>query len=343
MSTNKAKELLWPTDSNILLRFAFLYVGQGSSTIVLARDGSSYKTLLIDINLDPENGGVNVPLLMSDLLEGKKLDVFVNTHPHDDHLGGVVELSEKVKIGEVWHSGHKPGKKYDDAYKNLQKVIKTAKDGGEIQLKGSREEKVIGEAMYYVLAPAEYVVDEVADEDPDNRYRRIHEQCAVIRFGTKDKWVLIPGDADRDAFEKHITEYHKERLGSVVLAASHHGSRSSFKHEKEDDPYTEGLNAINPEYVVISARKRDDSKDDPPHGDAIDLYREKVGENAVLHTGELGYSFICDIYDDGRYSGIRNDKGELAENYPIKPRNRITIVPPPASRSRVDDRPMGVT
>ena len=105
MNMSKAKDLLWPTDPKILVRFTFLYVGQGSSTIVLVRENDSYKAILVDTNLDSENGGVNVPQLIFDLLDGEKLDIFVNTHPHEDHLRGIVELEEKVGIAEIWHSG----------------------------------------------------------------------------------------------------------------------------------------------------------------------------------------------------------------------------------------------
>src|SRR3990172_2068109 len=138
--------------------------------------------MLIDINLDSNNGGIDVPHLMSDLLDShnKRLDVFANTHPHDDHLSGIIELSDKVEIGEVWHSGHNPGK-HDDSYQNLQAVIKKVKKegGSEIQLVGSKETKSFGEAQYYVLAPASYVVDDIEGESAEERYRRIHEQCAV--------------------------------------------------------------------------------------------------------------------------------------------------------------------
>ena len=207
MADNKAKELLWPTDPNILVRFVWLYVGQGSSTIVLVRDGNTYISLLVDINLDPQNGGVNVPSLLTDLLSQGNLDVFVNTHPHNDHLKGLTELSDKIDINTVWHSGHKPGKKYNDAYKDLMKVVDKVKNAGgnEIILEGSKEKKLIGEASYYILAPAEYVADEIEDEEADVRYRRIHEQCAVLKFGIDQTWGLIPGDANCDAFEKYIT------------------------------------------------------------------------------------------------------------------------------------------
>lgn len=343
MAENKAKELLWPTDSNILVRFAWLYVGQGSSTIVLVRNGDIYKSLLVDINLDSKNGGVNVPALMADLLEENNLNVFINTHPHDDHLRGIVELSEKLAINKIWHSGHKPGRKYDDANRDLMKVIeKIKKSGGnERILKGSKELQLIGEANYYVLAPANYVADDVNDEKPDARYRRIHEQCAVLKFGINQTWGLILGDADRDAFEKHITNYHKERLGAVVLTASHHGSRDFFHYDEDDEPYLDALNEIEPEYVVISAPKAEESKHGHPHEDAVKLYQDKVGVSNVLHTGDKRYCYLCDIYNDGSYSGIYDDKGELAETYPIDKNEDHKTPPPVRHHTRVDDRGMG--
>jgi len=223
---NTARQLLWPSDPDTLVRVVFLHVGQGASAIVLAADGSSYKSLLVDINLDPKNGGIDVPRLIKDLVGEDGLDVFVNTHPHNDHLCGLVDLSDEVEIGEVWHSGHVPGPKHCDRYKDLQEVIKKVKKAGgsEVLLQGSRSPSTIGEVDYYVLSPAEYVVDEIGDETDEVRYRRIHEHCAVLKFGSDDKWIMIPGDADRDAWELHITNYHKsayQLLCSERLTTDH--------------------------------------------------------------------------------------------------------------------------
>ena len=76
---------------------------------------------------------------------------------------------------------------------------------------------------------------------------------------------MIPGDADRDAFEKHIAEYYKERLGAVVLAASHHGSRTFFRYNESDDPYKDALDYIDPDYVVVSAPTQQESRHGHPH------------------------------------------------------------------------------
>ncbi len=345
MST-PARDLLWPSDPSVLVRVAFLHVGQGSSTLALIGDGANYRVLLIDINIDHERGGIDVPELVSDLLDdATSLDAFVNSHPHSDHLRGVVELSKKVSIQSIWHSGHKPGKDHDEAYKDLQKVIKKVKkEGGtEVELEASKSPQLVGDAEVYVLSPAEYVVDEIENEKPEERYRRIHEQCAVLRIGLDKTWIMIPGDADRDAWEKHITKYHKKRLPSVVLAAAHHGSRTFFTYDEKDEPYRDALDAIDPTYVVISAPTADESPHNHPHEDAVELYEDKTGADNVLHTGENRYSFICDIFRDGKYS-VYDDKGELCENYSSdsgdSEKEKAALVAP-AIRTRVDQRPMG--
>lgn len=123
--SNVARDVIWPDRDDILVRAVFLYVGQGDCTVVLVKAGATYKTLVVDINRDEKNGGIDVPKLVKDLVEdeGGELGVLVNTHPHNDHLRDVVPLSDTVDILEVWHSGHKPGKRHDDAYQDLQKVI----------------------------------------------------------------------------------------------------------------------------------------------------------------------------------------------------------------------------
>ncbi len=349
---NVARDLLWPTDDNVLLRIVFLHVGQGESTIVLVADSGTYRVLLVDINIDTKVCGIDVPALMKDLMEGEDGKVtFVNTHPHDDHLKGVIELSEAVEIGEVWHSGHKPGEDHADAYRDLQKVIRKVKKAGgtETELLGSRSAQQIGEAQYYVLAPAEYVVEDIEGESGEARYRRIHEHCAVLKFGIPDTWVMLTGDADRDAWEKHIGDYHSERLPAKVLSAAHHGSRTFFRYDEDDEPYLDALQTIAPEYVIISAPTREESKHDHPHEDAVGFYADEVGEDNILHTGEKRHSFICDIFRDGEYH-ICSDNGDLADAYTTEDdddtneSNKAKAVAAPTIVStRVDHRPMGAS
>lgn len=355
--SNVARDLIWPTDPQILARVVFLHVGQGSSFILLAADGATYRTHLLDINLDGERGGIDVPRLMQDLLDGDPLDVFINSHPHNDHLCGLDKLRGVVAIDAIWHSGHVPSDKHNEVYALLVDALTEVDDAdGEIEeLDSSRSCRMIGDVACYVIAPAEHVQEATDGETADEHDERIHEHCVVLRVGTGDSWVLLPGDADRDAWEKHITEYWTKdgrTVQAAVLAAPHHGSRSFFKHGEDDEPYLDALEAIAPEYVVISAPAHEESPHGHPHDDAVALYAAEIeGEDNVLPTGAERRSFICDIFRDGQLF-IDSDRGELAEAYAIgseddgdggegdQKRSRWSSIST-IGTTRIDDRPMG--
>lgn len=357
--SNVAQDVLWPTDSEVLIRVGMFYVGQGDSSVVLVKDGDGYKTVLIDINRDNEgNNGINVPKLMKDLLtdQDDRLDLFVNTHPHKDHLDDITELSKSVDIHAVWESGHVPGDDDKASYDELQTVIKQVrkKHGNDAitEMQGSRTPIAFGDAEIYILSPAEHVKDDIADEDDAGRRRRIHEHCAVLRIGKDSTWVLFTGDADRTAWEVHITDYHKERLASQILSASHHGSRTFFKDDEDDEPYKTALETIAPDYVIVSAPKQSESRHDHPHDDAMELYEDQVGKDNVLHTGAKRESFICDIYTDGTYEirpdtslideyGSDNDEDEKKSETKSNASDICVRAAAPTIATKLDRRPMG--
>jgi len=316
-----ARDVLWPENKNILVRVAFLHVGQGASAVVFVRDGGMYRVVVVDINLDRAAAGIDVPQMLKDLLDGQSLDAFANTHPHDDHLCGTKELSDAIDIKAVWHSNHKPSKKYGSRHSELTDLIAKVKkkygDAAEVVIEGSRTAVTYGEAEYHFLSPAEHVTDDVNEEDAEKRRARIHEQCGVIKFGKASQWIIIVGDADKCAFEKHITKYHKDRLPAFCLGASHHGSDTFFRENEEQDAYMDGLNAIDPEFTVISAPTQTESKHDHPCDFAMEKYEEKCGDENVFHTGEERYSFIFDIHDDGTHTN-KDDGGKLVDEYGLK-------------------------
>ena len=115
------------------------------------------------------------------------------------------------------------------------------------------------------------------------------------------------------AWEKHITEYHAERLSAQILSAAHHGSRTFFRYDEKDDPYLTALKTIDPDYVIVSAPKCEDSPHGHPHKDAMGYYEDQVGADNVLHTGAIRESYICDIFADGTYE-VRSDT-KLVDEY----------------------------
>lgn len=312
---NTAQEIIKPKESGIF-RTVFLYVGQGDATLLVVPNGDEYLYMLVDCHLGEELGGVNLPDMLSDLLDETENLIYVNTHPHNDHLSGIEKINESVNISEIWHSGHKPGKGHDEAFEELSNIIDNLDDSSVKILEGSQNEFDLGDVKYNILSPAEYVSDEIDDETPEERSARIHEQCAVLRFsyGSNPKSILITGDADLDAWKNHITEYHSERLPSDILSAPHHGSKSFFIKNDDDDPYLEHIDNISPDYIVISAPTSEESQHDHPHEYAVEKYLEYVDRGNLIHLGEKRESFIVDVDSSGNVSSY-SDEGQLVSAY----------------------------
>jgi competence protein ComEC len=352
----KAKEIIIPPTG--VFRLIFLYVGQGDATILVVPDGAEFKYVLLDNNIDRSAGGINTGKLLKDLLDDE-LDVFINTHPHRDHTEGIEAIHNAVGVKEVWHSGHVPGKENDGAYQEMRRVILDIGKEHEYKLYGTdtlnkirqsdgetEEIKLLGDINYQVLSPAEYLCEEIAEGGDAERDQRIHEHCAVLRFsyGTTPTYVLFTGDSDRVAWEEHIMPHHREAVQADVLSASHHGSRTFFKYADEE-PYEEHLESIQPSVIIVSAPKKDESRHKHPHDDAMELYRKRVDEDNLLHSGKNRESVIVDIASDGSYD-VRLDQ-ELVKAYGYGNEDdgdkgsRTSSTAVISSGTRLDSKPMG--
>jgi competence protein ComEC len=366
---NTAERIIKPNKAGIF-RAVFLYTGQGESTLAVIPTGpgiDDYKYVLIDSDRDFEEDEVDLVSVFKDLFKTKgELEVFINTHPHNDHIGGIKEVYDEIGFKEVWHSNHKPGGDHKAKYKDLQYVINKVGKDNEYHLLGTNDNnkvhkvngdsiiKKFGEIDYVVLSPAKYLCEDITDEDADTRDKRIHEQCGVIKFtyGNPAKSILITGDSDKQAWKEHITDYHKDKLPADVLSASHHGSRTFFKDNEEDeDVYEDHIEAIKPTYLIISAPKQEDSPHDHPHDDALELYKKHVDEDGIFHLGSEPYSVIVDIDINGglevttdteliaAYGGGKDDDGGDGGSKNESSRfSSINIIP---STTRIDKKPMG--
>lgn len=328
MPKNIAQEVIKPSVPK-LLRAVFLYTGQGDSTIVAIPTGENaddYQYVLIDADLDKEDKEVNLVSLLKDLLGGEELSTFINTHPHKDHIGGIKEIYDEIGIAEVWHSNHTSTGEDEESYDEFQYVLGKVGTDNEYHLKGTNDlnkirdadgneqVKKLGLIDYQVFAPAEYVCDDIDDEDERRRRDRIHEQCGVFKFTYGGKSILFTGDANKTAWKDHITKYHKDSLQAEVMTASHHGSRTAFKCGKDDeDPYTEHLSYIDAKHLIISAPKQKDSPHEHPHDDAVEIYKEFFADEKIYHLGKEPYCIVVDI--DAKGNVTVSEDLELIEAY----------------------------
>ena len=237
-----------------LLRVYFLDVGQGDSIFI---DSPTHGRILID-------GGPNSKVLseLGQILPfgDRRIDVVIESHPDADHIGGLVDIVERYKVGAFIEPGV-------NSVNNVHKVLEN-----EIKFKN----------IPHLLARRGMVVDfhdgaklEILFPNQDVTNWETNDASIVAKLVYGGESFLLTGDSTKK-IEYMLLALDPKILKSNVLKVGHHGSRNS-----NSLPYIE---AVAPEYAIISA-----GKDNPyghPHQEVLDILNQvKV---KILSTIDLG-------------------------------------------------------
>jgi len=286
--------------------FRFLNVGQGDSTHIILPDG---RHMLVDMNLDRKNHGIDVQQYLADELpqgeKKKRLALLVNTHPHDDHICGMGGLGNQFEIDEMWDSGHERDCKKGEN-ESYDKFVALKEDLGDKVRKVCAKSEPwakLGDVTFHAFRPSAYVQRDTKETEKEKR-EAIHNQCMVLRVSYAGRAVMLTGDSSRAAWENIVKHYNKNgALKADALHASHHGSRTYFKKDKEDEAWTEHLEAIDPGFVIVSVGA--DNEHEHPHDDALELYDN--GEREIYRTDE-NLTIVLTVDEDGNMAWEMDDQ-----------------------------------
>lgn len=214
------------------LTVAFLDVGQGDAIFIETPSGNQ---ILID-------GGPNKKVL-SELsmvmpFYDRSIDAVILTHPHQDHVGGLVEVLKRYEINYVFDSGSP----YESAeYKEWKSVV----NGDGVQnIAVSRGTKIIiGENIWLEFLLPE--ADKKCGEDD------IHDCMVVSKLTYGSTCFLFTGDLERNLEYKIIGD----DIDCEVLKIGHHGSKTSTS-----DAF---LSAVSPDIAIIQSGE--DNRYGHPH------------------------------------------------------------------------------
>jgi competence protein ComEC len=193
----------------------------------------------------------------------RTIDVIAISHPHADHIGGLLTVLDEFSVRNVVESGIP----YDSAlYVGLQRKVKhekakrwTARRGMGIQ--GYRDVGI------YVLNPS------AETESTDD----VNDASMVLKINYEKSGFLLAGDIGGDAM-RDILRAYPDRLISSVLKVPHHGGRVNKEGE-------EFMRAVSPRLSVISVGARNPYHH--PVAQTMDVLNSIPG-NRLLRTDEHG-------------------------------------------------------
>lgn len=159
----------------------------------------------------------------------RSIDVIVNTHPHADHLEGLLPVMEQYTIGEVLDADESYTTPEFEEYMQLADGQRRVISAGEVIDLGHG-------AKLTTLWPAEPYDDAILADPNDG--------SIVMLFEYGDTSMLLTGDAG-------IEEEEFWEVGDVdILKVGHHGSDTSTGQEL--------LDRVTPEVAVISLGENND-------------------------------------------------------------------------------------
>lgn len=239
------------------LEVHFIDVGQGDATLIKAGEHS----MLIDAGDFRAGTAVQLYLKKQGV---DKLDYLVLTHTDADHIGGADVIITKFDIDTIFLGDYQKDTK---AYRELMDALEYRNQSYSVPAVGTTWQ--LGDAAFTIVAP-------------NQTYENPNDSSLALLLQNGAHTFLFTGDCE-EAAERDILA-NGLSVDCDVYQVGHHGSYTSSTKEF--------LNAITPEYAVISC-----AKENPygyPHASVLKRLRS-IG-TTVLRTDEQG-SIVA--YSDG--------------------------------------------
>lgn len=191
----------WPArTSNVTLSVYFIDVGQGDS--ILIDLGTT------EILIDAGEKSPGVVEFLNRYVQGG-LEVMIATHPHADHIGGLIEVLNSFKVDQIWYNGESSTSK---TYADFMDAVQA--ENAQVHIGKRGDIITAGSLTLAVLNPSDL-------SGSANNNSIVTE----LDFGNVD--FLFEGDAEQESEVRMLAAgdilLHKVQ----VLKLGHHGSRTA--------------------------------------------------------------------------------------------------------------------
>lgn len=208
-----------------------LDIGQGDATLIVSPTG---KLVLIDSG---DVGNLQSVLHAVRRFSGPRcrLDLYVASHPHQDHIGEADKIMRQCQIASVLDSGF-PG-----TTKTYERFLRAIEETQTAFIKATpgRQFDLGGDARITVLGPSQPFFEQA---ELHSGASEPNANSVVLRLDHGTFSMLFTGDAEVETESRLISQ--RAQLAAKVLKVGHHGSRHATS--------VEFLQAIKPRAATIS-------------------------------------------------------------------------------------------
>lgn len=260
-----------PDDS---LHISILDVGQGDA--ILVQKGA--QQVLIDGGPSPHAICLGLGSKMP--FWDRTIDLVVLTHPHDDHIAGLVEVLQRYKVEQVLY----PDIEFESDIYDEWLWLLQEKDIECIIARAGQQINLGEEVVMEVLNPQDPPLNGTSS-DIDNNGVVLHIIIGEVRF-------LFAADIMREAEIELFCQ--RSNLKSTVLKVAHHGSDTSTSEEF--------LSVADPQIAVISAGAK--NAFEHPSEKVMSKLEQRLGPENVYCTDEHG---TIEFTTDGKRLWVKTE------------------------------------
>jgi competence protein ComEC len=187
-----------PTEEE--LKVHFIDVGQGDSILVDLGD--------TEILIDGGDKSPGVTAYLNKYVDGA-LEVMVATHPHADHIGGLIDVLNAFQVEQIWHNGETSESK---TYTDFMTAVNS--EGAQVHI-GKRGDRIAAGALTFLVL------------NPRTLAGTTNNNSIILSLSYDRIDFLFMGDAEREAEGAMLVASDIPVPDIDILKVGHHGSRTA--------------------------------------------------------------------------------------------------------------------
>ncbi len=264
------------------LKFHFIDVGQGDSILIEEAGGQK---ILVDGGDRADRIAAGIINYLKDQ-KIEKLDYIISTHPHADHIGGLVDIIDSFEVGTVLDSGKIHSSK---TYENY--LIKIDQENISFKTPRQGDRFAIGKSEIIFLHP---------DQKLENYNLNNSSLVFVLKSGSQN--FLFTGDVEAEV-EKELLKENPD-LKVDLIKVPHHGSKtSSFKG---------WIRSLEPKTAIIQVGENHYGHPSPEvlelyQRQGIQVFRNDLNGNVVVTADGRNYTVKVDRSVENVKSALKNN------------------------------------